>query len=403
MTVAAASPNPFPTTNSPRVESIDLLRGLVMIIMALDHVRDYFHAQAFLFAPVDLEKTNLALFLTRFVTHFCAPVFVFLAGTSGCMIRDRKGSKAASSFLFKRGIWLIVLELTVINFAWFFNIRFPFLALTVIWALAIGMIVLSAFVHLNKGISIAVGIALVFGHNLLDGVHMAGEGLPSVLWSLLHEPHLYRFNSLDVFVGYPILPWVGVMLLGYSFGSLYVRGFSQYTRKQILLYMGVGSVALFILLRMVNVYGDLHAWTVQSSPIMTFLSFINVTKYPPSLDYILITLGPSFIFLAYSENWKGRVAADVIALGRVPMFYYILHILVIHLIALFAAISTGFHASDMIFDTWVTDSPKLKGYGFSLTVVYAIWIIVVVMLLPLCKWYDRYKQTNRSKWWLSYL
>jgi len=136
---------------------------------------------------------------------------------------------------------------------------------------------------------------------------------------------------------------------------------------------------------------------------MTFLSFINVTKYPPSLDYILITLGPSFIFLAYSENWKGRVAADVIALGRVPMFYYILHILVIHLIALFAAISTGFHASDMIFNTWVTDSPKLKGYGFSLTVVYAIWIIVVVMLLPLCKWYDRYKQTNRSKWWLSYL
>ena len=167
--------------------------------------------------------------------------------------------------------------------------------------------------------------------------------------------------------------------------------------------MGVGSIALFIVMRLINIYGDLHAWQVQSTPMLTFLSFINVTKYPPSLDYLLITLGPAFLFLAYAEKWNGRLASDVVALGRVPMFYYILHIFVIHLIAVVAAVVTGFHVSDMVFSTWVTDSPNLKGYGFSLPVVYVVWIAIVVMLLPVCKWYDRYKQNNRAKWWLSYL
>jgi uncharacterized membrane protein len=374
-----------------------------MIIMALDHVRDYFHADAFLFAPVDLQKTNFALFMTRFVTHFCAPVFVFLAGTSAFMIGERKGPAELSAFLIKRGIWLIVLELTVINFAWFFNIQFPFLALTVIWALAIGMIALSAFVRLPMSISQVTGVVLVFGHNLLDGIHVPGDGALSVLWSFLHEQHLYRFGRFDVFVGYPILPWVGVMLLGYSFGGLYADGMTQHRRKQILVWMGLASVALFVLLRVINLYGDLHPWSSQSSPLLTFLSLMNVTKYPPSLDYILVTLGPAFLFLAYSEHWKGRITTDIIALGRVPMFYYIVHILVIHLIALAAAVLSGFQVNDMVFNTWVTDSPKLKGYGFSLAVVYVIWIALVVMLLPLCKWYDHYKQSNRQKWWLSYL
>ncbi len=402
MTATANSPTSVTLTKT-RIESIDLLRGLVMIIMALDHVRDYFHADAFLFNPTDLGKTDFAIFTTRFVTHFCAPVFVFLAGTSAFMIGERKGKAALSSFLLKRGIWLIVLEFTILNFAWFFNIHFPFLALTVIWALAIGMIALSIFIHLPMAGLFTVGLVLVFGHNLLDGIHVPGDGPQSIFWSFLHEQRLFHIGGFDLLVGYPILPWTGVMLLGYSFGKLYQAGFAQSKRKQILTWMGFGSIALFVVLRFINIYGDPNVWSVQSTPLLTFLSFLNVTKYPPSLDYILITLGPSFLFLAHTENWKGKIASDITALGRVPMFYYIVHIYVIHLIALAAATLTGFDASDMIFSTWVTDSPALKGYGFSLGVVYVIWIAVVLALLPVCKWYDRYKQTNRSKWWLSYL
>jgi uncharacterized membrane protein len=383
---------------STRIESIDLLRGIVMIIMALDHVRDYFHADAFLFNPLDLQKTNVALFATRWITHLCAPVFVFLAGTSAFLVGSRKGKRELSSFLFKRGLWLLVLEFTVINFAWFFNINFELMALTVIWALGVSMIVLGVAIHLPFKVILALGVILVFGHNLFDSIH-----IDSVWWSLLHEQSGFQLGHFFVYVGYPLLPWIGTMFLGYSFGSLYLPSVDAGQRKKLLLQLGTAATLLFIILRITDVYGEPYKWATQESGAFTLLSFMNVTKYPPSLLYLLITLGPSLIFLGLSENLKGKIAQYVISLGRVPMFYYIVHIAFVHFIALFAAKATGFDFSDMVFNTWVTDSPNLKGYGFSLGITYLVWIAVVLVLMPLCIWYDGYKIRNKEKWWLSYL
>lgn len=374
-----------------------------MIIMALDHVRDYFHADAFLYNPLDLSKTNVALYFTRWITHFCAPVFVFLAGTSAFLVGSRKGKKELSSFLLKRGLWLVVLEVTVINFAWFFNIQFSFFALTVIGALGIGMIALAGAVQLPFKAILTLGLILVMGHNLLDPVHVPGDGTTAVGWSVLHEAKAFQLGGILLFIGYPILPWTGIMLLGYCFGTLYQSSVDAAFRKKILLRLGIGMILLFVVLRLAGIYGEPIPWTAQKDAVFTFLSFINVTKYPPSLLYVLITLGPAMIFLAYAENWKGRISQYVIALGRVPMFYYILHLFWIHILAVIAALAAGYSFSDMVFSTWVTDSPNLKGYGFSLGFTYLVYAFVVLTLYPLCLWYDRYKTRHREKWWLSYL
>lgn len=384
-----------------RIESIDLLRGIVMIIMALDHVRDYFHADAFLYNPVDLAKTNAPLFFTRWITHFCAPVFVFLSGTSAFLVGTRKGKNELSSFLFKRGVWLIVLEFTVINFSWFFNVEFTFIALTVIWGLAMGMIILSVASRLPLKIIFTIGLLLVVGHNLLDTINFGGEA--GSVWAVFHEPRIFNLGRFTIFTGYPILPWTGIMLLGYCFGKLYQSDVEPHTRRKILLQIGAGMIAIFVVVRAINIYGDPSPWSAQPSGLFTFLSFINLTKYPPSFLYIFITLGPAMIFLAFAENFTSRLWQNVIALGRVPLFYYVIHIFVIHILALIAALATGFGLSDMVFNQWITDSPNLKGYGFNLDVTYVIWIVIVLALFPLCLWYDRYKSNHREKWWLSYL
>ena len=387
-----------------RIESIDLLRGLVMIIMALDHVRDYFHADAFLFIPLDLEKTNAAIFATRWITHFCAPVFVFLAGTSAFLVGQRKSKKELSSFLLTRGLWLVVLEFTVLNFAWFFNVKFNFIALTVIWALGMGMVVLAAVIHLPFRIILFAGLLVVIGHNALDSIHVDGENVQSFFWKILHEAALVKFSDLIIFIGYPLLPWTGIMMVGYCFGALYLPSVDPLFRRKRLYLLGFFAIVVFFILRAINVYGDPAPWLVQSSTLNTFLSFIKVTKYPPSLLYALITLGPALLFLAASERYSGKVVDVITALGRVPLFYYVVHIYVIHILALFAAMATGFQPSDMVFDSsWITDSPNLNGYGFSLLVVYVVWMLVVLALAPLCLWYDRYKRKHREKRWLSYL
>ena len=389
---------------SNRIESIDLLRGIVMIVMALDHVRDYFHADAFLYDPTDMSKTSVILFFTRWITHFCAPVFIFLAGTSAFLIGLRKSKQELSVFLLKRGLWLVFLELTIVNFAWFFNVQFSLITLFVIWALGIGMIVLAACIHLPFKITLAIGALMVVGHNALDGFHVEGNGIEAILWSIVHQFQGFPLSeSYFLFAGYPIVPWIGVMLLGYCFGVFYQSSYSQASRKKILLYLGSGLIVLFVLIRFINGYGDPHPWSVQPNPVFTVLSFLNVTKYPPSLLYILVTLGPAILFLAISENYFGNISQRIKILGRVPMFYYLLHLYLIHVLALIAAMLTGYEASDMVFNTWVTNSPNLIGYGFSLWVVYIVWIGVVVILYPLCKWYDAYKAKQRHKWWLSYI
>ena len=371
--------------------------------MALDHVRDYFHAAAFEYDPLDLEKTTPLLFFTRWITHFCAPVFVFLAGTSAFLSGQRKTKKELTVFLSTRGLWLIIMEFTIINFAWLFNITLPTIPLTVIWALGISMIALSILIHLPKKLILIVGILLVAGHNLLDGISVPGKGASSILWSLLHAPGIYVIGGKNLFVGYPMIPWIGVMALGYCFGQLYTPAYNPAERKRLLIILGFSAIILFVILRLSNVYGDAAHWSRQSSPLYSFLSFLRTTKYPPSFLYLLMTIGPALLFLAFTEGIRNRITNVISVYGRVPFFYYLVHIYLIHLLAMFAAEFSKFDWSDMIISFWVNFDPQLRGYGFPLWVTYALWVLLVVTLYPLCRWYDRYKTKNRHKKWLSYL
>lgn len=392
------------TTIKNRITSIDFLRGTIMIIMALDHVRDYLYYGSFLFDPLDLEKTTGALFFTRWITHFCAPIFMLLAGTSAFLMSRKKSKAELSVFLLKRGLWLVFLELVVVNFGWNFNIAFPMLLFITIWALGISMIVLAALIHLPKKLILGFCIILIFGHNLFDGFHVNGNTLPAFGWSLLHEQRPFMWHHELLLIGYPIVPLVAIMPLGYCMGELYAPGFDVEKRKKILFIMGASAIVLFILLRFSNVYGDPVKWSVQKNAFFTFLSFIKVNKYPPSLLYVLITLGTAFLFLAFTEKLQNAVVKAVSVYGRVPMFYYLIHIYIIHLIALVAsALTPGQNWKIWILDQPIWFTTSLKGYGFSLPVAYLVWFIIVAALYPLCKRYDAYKQAHKEKWWLSYL
>ena len=375
-----------------------------MIIMALDHTRDYFHAGAFINDPTDLHHTRPILFFTRWITHFCAPIFILLAGTSAFISGQKKTKKELSLFLLQRGLWLIFLELTVLNFGWFFNIHFSFINLQVIWALGACMICLSGLIYLPGKIMLATGIVLVAAHNLLDNFHVPGDSPGAFAWSILHEKRLFEFAHINLNVTYPLLPWIGWMALGYCLGNLYTRGFNTALRKGILTCLGSASITLFIIGRCINLYGDLAPWSQQSSGMFSFLSFINVTKYPPSLDYLLITGGVAFLFLAFTENLCNRLTEIISTYGRVPMLYYLVHIYIIHLLALPAAELAGYQWTDMVsFTKGLHFNPQLKAYGFNLRMVYLIWMVLVVSLYPLCRWYDDYKTKHKGKWWLSYL
>ena len=386
---------------APRITSIDLLRGVVMILMALDHVRDYFHQDANYYAPLDLSQTNTALFLTRWITHFCAPVFMMLAGTSAFLVRERKGIKYTSRFLLTRGLFLVFLELTVVNFGWYFNINFSEFPLIVIWALGVSMIALSAMIYLPWKAILIIGIILVAGHNLLDNVTVEGDSFKAFAWSLLHDDNFFHYGNKNIFVGYPLIPWIGIIALGYSLGRLYSSSVDPGKRKKILIWLGVGAILLFIILRFPNLYGDPLHWSRQAKPHFTILSFIHTLKYPPSLLYTLMTLGPACLFLAFFENVRSALVNIISVFGRVPMFYYLIHIYLVHFLAMLAAVYSGYDWTLMVWDTWA--DPKVTGFGFSLGITYLVWIGVIIILYPLCKWYDSYKQRHKEKRWLSYL
>jgi uncharacterized membrane protein len=388
-----------------RIHSIDLLRGIVIIIMALDHVRDYFHADNFLYDPTDFSHTTPVVFFTRWITHFCAPVFMFLSGTSAFFVGERKTKKHLSTFLLTRGLWLMLLELTVVNFAWRFNPAFPFFGLAVIWALGCCMVILAALIHLPKQIILIIGLLILCMHNMLDDIHATGDSWKDILWAELHERKRFTIAGHVVATGYPLLAWIGIMSLGYCFGQLYKKGIDAAVRKKYLLTIGCAATILFLLIRGINMYGDKEPWNVQSTFIMTVCSFLNTTKYPPSLLYALMTLGPAIVFLAFAEKTLGWLGNKIIHFGRVPLFFYILHLYLIHLLAVIAVVLSGHPWTDMITTSNlnVSDCPWLKGYGFSLGIVYLVWLLVVLMLYPLCKWYDGYKQSHKEKWWLSYL
>lgn len=386
-----------------RIESIDLLRGLVMVIMALDHVRDYFHRDGFLFDPTDLEQTNGFLFFTRWITHFCAPVFVLLSGTSAYLVGERKGKKALSWFLASRGVWLILLELTIINFAWFFDPGFNNLLFIVIWVIGLGMLFLAGLIWLPLNWIAFIGLSMIFGHNLLDGITVSGQGINAILWSFLHQFQIFEFENISLFIGYPAIPWVGVMAVGYVFGKLYSRNTEKSQRKNWLLFLGASATFGFVILRALNIYGDPNLWSAQESALFTLLSFLNTSKYPPSLLYLLMTLGPAFLLLRYLEFKPIPLQRPMIIIGRVPLFYYIVHLYLIHALAMLAAVLTGFPWQAMILPVWVNFAPDLVGYGFSLSATWLIWLAIVVMLYPLCVYWDKFKTRNKNKWWVGYV
>ena len=378
-------------STAARLTSIDLLRGLVMVVMALDHTRDFFSAGGF--NPRDVSDTTL--FLTRWVTHFCAPTFIFLAGVSAFLYGQRRAAGDINRFLFTRGLWLVLIEFTVVRFGWSFNVHFNHFVAQVIFAIGASMVALATLVYLPRWAIAAVGLVMIAGHNLFDGVKAAQFGTAAPLWDVLHQPgHLELVPGVDLVVLYPLIPWIGVMAAGYALGPVFTR--DPAARERTLFALGAALTAGFVLLRATNFYGDPAPWAVQASPIATVLSFLNCEKYPPSLLYLAMTLGPALVLLAAFERARGRLAGLITTIGRVPLFYYVVHIYLLHVLALVYA---WWLVGDI--GALIGAPHKPAGYGLSLPGIYAVWLAVVVALYPLCRWFAGVKR-RRREWWWSY-
>jgi len=415
-----------PGRKTVRIDSIDLLRGIVMVIMMLDHTRDYVHYGALSLNPLDFSQTTTPLFLTRWITHYCAPIFVFLAGTGAYLQFARGKSKSElSRFLISRGLWLIVLEFTVVRLGALFNIDPGFLGMPqVIWVIGLSMIILAALIHLPLKVITGFGLAMIFLHNLLDKFQVAGPGPGSPgpdaggkLWMVLHQQGLFRIagpESPVVLLLYPLIPWIGVMAAGYAFGALYQKDVPS--RRRLLLSIGGVAVTLFVVIRALDRYGEPLQWARQKNVVFTVLSFLNTTKYPPSLLFLLMTLGPGILALALFESRRrpadteepasrtllGRIRSVFVTFGRVPLFFYLLQWPVAHTISILLHLAFG-KPYAWLFQTpvqWFNEPHP--GIGFNLAVVYACWIAGVLLLYPLCKWFAGVKQRRRD-WWLSYL
>ncbi|WP_294823150.1 heparan-alpha-glucosaminide N-acetyltransferase domain-containing protein [uncultured Flavobacterium sp.] len=387
-----------------RIQSIDILRGIIMIIMALDHTRDYFHIHAMTDEPTNMATTTPALFFTRWITHFCAPLFVFLSGTSIYLQSLRKTKKELAFFLLTRGLWLIVAEFTIVGFGWSFNIFFNFFFLQVIWAIGASMVFLSGLIFLRYWTLLILGILITALHNLLDTYTFTDPAMDVManLFLLTEFDVIPLGGNTRLMCAYAALPWTGIMLLGYAIGKWYCPEFDVQHRKKLLLSTGLGIVSLFVLLRLINGYGDPKPWAVQKDAVYTLLSFLNVNKYPPSLMYACMTLGPGLIILALLENVRNRVTDFFNIFGRVPFLYYLLHVYVIHLLCVALFYAEGYTFEDNFkLEIAFGFRPK-ENFGFSLGIVYLIWILVIVLCWFPTKWYEKYKRTHK-KWWLSYI
>ena len=384
-----------------RIASIDILRGIVMVIMALDHTREFFHHDALIGNdPLDFKTTSAFLFLTRWITHYCAPTFFFLSGTSVFLYAQRgKTKREVGWFLFTRGVWLVIAEVLIINSLWQFE-HLEFLMLEVFYAIGMSMIFLSLLQFLPYRVLLVIGLLIVFGHNALDGVQVTHPAGASVAWSLAHAPNLFHpFPHYMVLVAYPFLPWLGLMICGYCLGKLYTRDTDPAYRKRFLLTAGVVAIVMFIILRFINVYGDRQHWSVQQTALFTMLDFVNTTKYPPSLLYMLMTIGPGLIVLAATERVANTFTKIAVVYGRVPFVYYMLHILVLHSLARIFMVISGHGSGDAAFPGY----PIQADAGYPLWVVYVVWISVVVLLYFPCRWYGSYRMAHPEKKWLTYL
>lgn len=393
---------------SSRLTAIDAVRGLVMVIMALDHVRDFIHNGAMVASPTNLATTTPLLFFTRWITHVCAPAFALTAGL-GAYLWWRRGNHSRgelSRFLLTRGLWLLVLELVVMRLLYNFDLAqsYPFLLL-VLWALGLSMIVLAALIWVPVPALAGLAVAVMLGHNLLDRIPATTFGAAAPLWNLLHQPGVFTLGGKVMIVGYPLIPWVAVMALGFCLGALYQ--WEPAVRRRALARAGVAMIVGFVVLRAINAYGDPFPWSAQPSGGYTILSFLNTTKYPASLAFLLMTLGPTFLLLAWADGRAFSPANPLVVFGRVPLFYYVVHFGAAHVVAaLLAIIKYGGAAFGFIFHPVPSMGapPGLypEGFGYSLWVAYAVWIAIVVGLYPLCRWFAGVKARRRD-WWLAYL
>ena len=386
-------PEARPVAPRRRLDHVDLLRGLVMVVMVLDHVRAYISSAHF--DPTDLTRTDAALFATRWITHFCAPTFVFLAGASAWIAGTRRTPAELSRFLLTRGLWLVLLELTVVTFGWYFTAEWSIGAIAqVIWVIGWSMVILAGLIHVPRVAIGAFGLALIAGHNLVDGVDPRTLGALEPAWRLLHVQG--PLGVLPLFVVYPLVPWAGVMALGYVAGR-YV--FSQHPadhrrlqRAGLLLLVG------FVTLRALDVYGDPGRRLVEGSLGLQVMSFLNLTKYPPSLLFLIMTLGPALVALGLLAGARGRLARALVTFGRVPFLFYVAHIYLVHALAVLIGTAQGLAPSA----TRVVFLELPASYGVSLPVIYLLWLAVVLALYPLCRRYAELKARSRA-WWLSYL
>jgi uncharacterized membrane protein len=381
-------------TRKTRLGSIDALRGAVMIVMALDHVRDFIHRDALLYQPTDLTRASAILFLTRWITHYCAPTFMFTAGLGAFLWWQRgRTRKELSVFLITRGLWLMALEVIVMRLAYNFTFaaRYPIM-LVVFWVLGLCMVVLAGLAWLPERVLLVLSLTVIALHNCLDGI----QG--GALWNLIHRPGTFRLAGFVVFVAYPLVPWVAVMAAGFCCGRLFLMPVQP--RRRILASIGAAATLAFIVLRAVNVYGDPSPWTGSA------LSFLNCTKYPPSLEFLLMTLGPALLVLAWFDGMTFSASNPLIVFGRVPLFYFIAHFYLAHAVAaVLACLRYGSRALAFIFNPMPPMGPEKAfppDFGYHLWVAYLVWILIVVALYPVCRWYAGVKARRRD-WWLSYL
>jgi uncharacterized membrane protein len=384
---------------------VDALRGAIMMLMAIDHVRDFFHSAAMSASPTDLSRTTPAIFFTRWITHFCAPVFALTAGLGAFFWLRKRTTGQLSRFLVTRGLWLMILEVTVLRFILTFEIgtKGKLIILTVFWMLGLCMVILAALVHLPERLLFALSIAVIAAHNLLDSVRAARFGSAAWLWDILHQQGVFNAGGASVLVAYPLIPWIAVMAAGYCLGR--VIGWEPARRQSLLLRLGLALSLAFVLLRAWNRYGDPLPWSAQPSWVFTVLSFLNTTKYPPSLQFLLMTLGPALLAMAWLERIRFSAANPMIVFGRVPFFFFLLHLAMIHALAVAANLLRYGRAPFLLMPAPSMGGPRQvfpPNYGFNLGVVYLVWLAVIALAYPACRWYSQLKQ-RRTDWWLSYL